>query len=137
MSAMLKFNYLKNQGVIMNMAGCLKNALLAQKTDIFIKKVFDLSERLPKNSLYQFDRNLLFYVESIPEYLTEQERLMRKMDKTRNLIKLNMVIKECIENLMLIETLKMSKTNDLVQDANEVYNLIDQDYNISQFSKPN
>jgi len=137
MSAMLKCNYVKNHGVIMKMAGCLKNALLAQKADKFIREIIDLSERLPKNSFYQFDKNLLFYVESIPGYLTEQEHLLRKIDKARNLIKLNMVIKECIEKLILIETLKFSKTNDLVQDANEVYNLIDQDYHISDFSNSN
>jgi len=121
----------------MSMAGCLKNALLAQKADKFIREIIELSERLPKNSFYQFDRNLLFYVESIPEYLSEHEHLLRKIDKVRNLIKLNIVIKECIEKLILIETLKFSKTNDLVQDANEVYNLIDQDYHISEFTRPN
>jgi hypothetical protein len=137
MSAMLKFNYSNYHGAIMNMAGCLKNALLAQKTDKFIREIIDLSKRLPKNSFYEFDKNLLFYVESIPEYLTEQEHLFSKIDKARNLIKLNIVIKECIEKLILIERLKFSKTNELVQDANEVYNLIDQDYHISDFVKPN
>ncbi|MCX6155576.1 MAG: hypothetical protein NT007_15595 [Candidatus Kapabacteria bacterium] len=114
-------------------AGSTSNALLAQKTDKLMREIISLAQVLPKDSFFQFDRNLSYYVESIPEYINVHEHLLRKIDKARNMIQLNLVMKECIEKLVLIGILGIGNTRDIVKDANEVYNLIEEDYHISKY----
>ncbi len=105
-----------------------REQMVWKKAERLVVSVMDISDEIPRDNFYDLKARLINCIEMVPPQLREGFRKTRRIDRVRQWIKVNCLLQECRDYLMMVKMLRYGKPTEQIELIDDLYELLLSDH---------
>lgn len=102
----------------------IADSMILQKANDLVHNVYNFSEELPNDYLYEIKLRLKHAISNLPDRIADGFKVQSRIEHIRSKIRANSYLEECRDYLEIVDKYNYGNTSKLRKEIEEVSNML-------------